>query len=46
MSPCDAVDYPIEAESPLAFPPERPLAETSASIGDPVADLIGNGARL
>jgi acyl-CoA hydrolase len=44
--PCDAVDYAIEAEAPLASPPERPPAETSASIGDRVAALIGNGATL
>jgi hypothetical protein len=44
--PCDAVGYAIEAEAPPAFPPERPVAETSASIGDPMAALIGNGARL
>ena len=33
-------------DSPLAFPPERPVAETSASIGDPVVARIGSSARL
>jgi acyl-CoA hydrolase len=44
--PCDAIDYAIEAEAPLASPPERPIAETSAGIGDRVAALIGDGATL
>ncbi len=44
--PCDAVDYAIEAEAPLASPPERPVAETSVSIGDRVAAFIGDGATL
>ena len=43
---CDVIDYAIEAEAPLASPPERPIAETSASIGDRVAALIGDGATL
>ena len=44
--PCDAIDYAIEAEAPLASPPERPATETSALIGDRVAALIGDGATL
>src|SRR3984957_6726386 len=44
--PCDAVDYAIEAETPLPSPPERPASETSALIGDRVAALIGDGATL
>jgi acyl-CoA hydrolase len=44
--PCDVVDYAIEAEAPLASPPERPVSETSALIGDRVAALIGDGATL
>ena len=44
--PCDAFDYAIEAEAPLASPPERPVAETSVRIGDRVAALIGDGATL
>ena len=43
---CDAVDYAIEAEAPLASPPERPVPETSAIIGDRVAAFIGDGATL
>ena len=44
--PCDAIDYAIEAEMPLASPPERPATESSAIIGDQVAALIGDGATL
>ena len=44
--PCDVIDYAIEAEMPLASPPERPATETSAIIGDRVAALIGDGATL
>src|ERR1700722_526920 len=44
--PCDAVDYAIEAETPLPSPPERPATESSALIGDRVAALIGDGATL
>jgi acyl-CoA hydrolase len=44
--PCDAIDYAIEAEMPLASPPERPATESSAIIGDRVAALIGDGATL
>ena len=44
--PCDAIDYAIEAEAPLASPPERAPSETSALIGDRVAALIGDGATL
>jgi acyl-CoA hydrolase len=44
--PCDAIDYAIEAEAPLASPAERPAAETSVVIGDRVAALIGDGATL
>jgi len=44
--PCDAIDYAIEAEAPLASPPDRPASETSALIGDRVAALIGDGATL
>jgi acyl-CoA hydrolase len=44
--PCDAFDYAIEAEVPLPSPPERPVAETSAVIGDRVAALIRDGATL
>src|SRR6202020_587989 len=36
----------IEAEAPLASPPERTVAETSVSIGDRAAALIGDGATL
>jgi len=43
---CDAVDYAIEAEAPLASPAQRPLTETSAIIGDRVAALIRDGATL
>jgi acyl-CoA hydrolase len=43
---CDAIDYAIEAEAPLASPPERAVSETSALIGDRVAALIGDGATL
>ena len=44
--PCDAIDYAIEAEAPLPSPPERPMTESSAIIGDRVAALIGDGATL
>jgi acyl-CoA hydrolase len=44
--PCDAIDYAIEAEAPLASPLERPVTETSAVIGDRVAGLIRDGATL
>jgi acyl-CoA hydrolase len=44
--PCDVIDYAIEAEMPLASPPERPATESSAIIGDRVAALIGDGATL
>jgi acyl-CoA hydrolase len=44
--PCDAIDYAIEAEAPLPSPPERPVAETSAVIGERVAGLIRDGATL
>jgi acyl-CoA hydrolase len=44
--PCDAIDYAIEAETPLPSPPERPASQTSAIIGDRVAALIGDGATL
>lgn len=44
--PGDAIDYAIEAEAPLASPPERLPSETSALIGDRVAALIGDGATL
>ena len=44
--PCDAIDYAIEAEMPLASPPERPATVSSAIIGDRVAALIGDGATL
>ena len=46
--PCDAIDYAIEAEAPLVSPPdpESTIAEASASIGDRVAALIGDGATL
>jgi acyl-CoA hydrolase len=44
--PCDAIDYAIEAEMPLASPPERPATESSAIIGERVAALIGDGATL
>jgi acyl-CoA hydrolase len=44
--PWDAIDYAIEAEMPLASPPERPATESSAIIGDRVAALIGDGATL
>jgi len=44
--PCDAIDYAIEAEAPLASPPDRPAAETPVAIGDRVAALIGDGATL
>jgi acyl-CoA hydrolase len=43
---CDAIDYAIEVEAPLLSPPERPAAETSASIGERVAALIRDGATL
>jgi acyl-CoA hydrolase len=43
---CDAIDYAIEAEAPLPSPPDRPVPETSAVIGDRVAALIGDGATL
>ncbi len=44
--PCDVIDYAIEAEAPLPSPPERPMTESSAIIGDRVAALIGDGATL
>jgi acyl-CoA hydrolase len=44
--PCDAIDYAIEAEAPLASPPERAVSDTSVLIGDRVAALIGDGATL
>jgi acyl-CoA hydrolase len=44
--PGDAIDYAIEAEAPLASPPDRSASETSALIGDRVAALIGDGATL
>jgi acyl-CoA hydrolase len=44
--PCDAIDYAIEAEAPLASPPELTITEASASIGDRAAALIGDGATL
>jgi acyl-CoA hydrolase len=44
--PCDVIDYAIEAETPLASPPERPATGASAVIGDRVAALIGDGATL
>src|ERR1700749_2796717 len=31
---CDAIDYAIEAEAPLPSPPDRPVTESSANIGD------------
>jgi hypothetical protein len=43
--PDDAIDYAIEAEAPLVFPPERPVTETSAVIGDRVAALIRDDRR-
>jgi acyl-CoA hydrolase len=44
--PCDVFDYAIEADAPLASPPLRPAAPSSAVIGDRVAALIGDGATL
>jgi acyl-CoA hydrolase len=44
--PCDAIDYAIEAEAALPSPPERPITEASAAIGDRVAALIGDGATV
>ncbi|HXT90057.1 MAG TPA: acetyl-CoA hydrolase/transferase C-terminal domain-containing protein [Trebonia sp.] len=44
--PCDVIDYAIEADAPLASPPLRPAAPSSAVIGDRVAALIGDGATL
>jgi acyl-CoA hydrolase len=44
--PCDVFDYAIEADAPLASPPLRPAAPSSAVIGERVAALIGDGATL
>jgi len=44
--PCDAIDFAIEADAPLASPPLRSAAPSSAVIGDRVAALIGDGATL
>jgi acyl-CoA hydrolase len=43
---CDVIDYAIEADAPLASPPPRPAAPSSAVIGERVAALIGDGATL
>jgi acyl-CoA hydrolase len=43
---CDAIDYAIEADAPLASPPQRPVPEACAVIGERVAALIGDGATL
>jgi len=44
--PINAIDYAIETDEALPSPPERPTSDTSASIGDRVAALIGDGATL
>ena len=44
--PCDVFDYAIEGDAPLASPPPRPAAPSSAVIGERVAALIGDGATL
>jgi acyl-CoA hydrolase len=44
--PCDVIDYAIEAEAPLPSPPDRPMTDASAIIGDRVAALIGDGATV
>jgi acyl-CoA hydrolase len=44
--PCDAVDYAVEAEVPLASPAPRAVSEVSRRIGERVADLVGHGATL
>ncbi|MDX6416179.1 MAG: hypothetical protein QOG28_799, partial [Trebonia sp.] len=44
--PCDVIDYAIEAEAPLPSPPDRPMTDASAIIGDRVAAIIGDGATV
>jgi acyl-CoA hydrolase len=40
------IDYAIEADLPLPSPVPRPVAGTSALIGERVAALVGDGATL
>jgi acyl-CoA hydrolase len=42
----DAIRYAIETDVPLASPPQRPVPEACASIGDRVAALVPDGATL
>jgi acyl-CoA hydrolase len=42
----DDIDYAIEADLPLPSPVPRPVAGTSALIGERVAALVGDGATL
>jgi acyl-CoA hydrolase len=40
------IDYAVEADVPLPFPPPRPVPRTSATIGGRVAALVRDGATL
>jgi acyl-CoA hydrolase len=42
----EAINYAIEADAPLASPPSRPAAGTSAPIGARVAALVPDGGTL
>jgi acyl-CoA hydrolase len=44
--PCDAVDYAVEADEPLASPAPRTVSDVSHRIGERVADLVADGATL
>jgi acyl-CoA hydrolase len=42
----DDIDYAIEVDVPLLSPPPRPPTETSAAIGERVAELVGDAMTL
>jgi acyl-CoA hydrolase len=43
---CSEIDYAIEVDEPLLTPPSRTVTATSQSIGERVAEQIGDGATL
>jgi len=44
--PVEAIDYAIEADTPLSSPASRPVTATSQAIGERVAALVPEGATL
>ncbi|MGA2825786.1 MAG: acetyl-CoA hydrolase/transferase C-terminal domain-containing protein [Streptosporangiaceae bacterium] len=43
---CSEIDYAIEVDEPLPTPPSRAVTVTSQSIGERVAEQIGDGSTL